>query len=303
MIINRVVIIALLVTSSSTSSTLDYLNSLRVKSGAHSLKYSSTLAKAAKKHALYIYKNHEYSHYENRAGANYFARTPWDRIVKAGYNTRVVTENISFSERSYKESIDKIMATVYHRLAFLYMQVDSIGFGNVGSIFVYDMSNSKIGKICSKHYRDAPYIIDNICPNLKDIVPKSFYDIGLNSIIKKSKPIVKFPYSGQRSVPLSGEEETPKFIYQKFGYPITVTFNPKYYSRVSLVSFKLFRKSNSIDSKVVTYSNDINAKIRKNTFVLVPLKQLRKGSKYSVVLKVKVKGVLKVVKWSFYTKS
>ncbi len=59
-----------------------------------------------------------------------------------------MVENISFGEKSYKESIDKIMATVYHRLAFLDTKVDSLGFTKYKGIYVYD--NVKLKKFILK---------------------------------------------------------------------------------------------------------------------------------------------------------
>lgn len=281
---------------------LGYINSIREKSGAKKLTYDATLAKAAKKHATYVYKNSEYSHYENSSSLAYFAPTPWSRIVKAGFKTKVVVENISFFNSSYKASIEQLMATVYHRLAFLYLKIDSIGYANVAKMYVYDMSNSKIARICSKHYKNAPMIIDNICPNESDIVPQRKFNIAMNSLLIGAKKIIIYPYSNQNNVPTKGVEEVPKFLYQNFGYPITATFNSYYYRKVRLISFKLFKDGKEVPTKVVSNTNDINNKIRKGTYVLVPLNYLKHNSKYSVVLKADANGKKVVKKWSFTTK-
>jgi len=283
-------------------SPLSYINTLRQKSGASSLKYDSHLSIAAKKHAIYVNKNNEYSHYEVSTSSNYFASTPWSRIVKAGFGTKVVIENISFLNSSYKSSIDQLMATVYHRLAFLYLQIDSIGYANSGKMYVYDMSNSKIAKICAKHIKNAPMIIDSVCPNQSDIVPQSKFNSAINSILKKSKKIIIYPYKNQKNVPLKGTEEAPKFLYRKFGYPITVTFNQYYFKSVKLISLKLYSNGSEINAKLVSKSNDINGKIRDGTFVLVPYKYLRPHTTYKVVLKYVVSGKNKTLSWNFTTK-
>ncbi len=284
------------------SSPLSYINSIRKKSGLMPLSIDSRLALAAKKHATYVYKTKEFSHYENSSSAYYFASTPWNRIVKAGYKTKVVVENITFSENSYKESIDKLMATVYHRLAFLYNQIDKIGYARVGTIFVYDMSNSKIATLCNKHYKNAPSIIDRVCPNSSDIIPANIFYKSMKSMMRRSKDIIVYPYPNQKGVPTLGVEETPKFLYSSFGHPITVTFNKGYYNRVSLISFKLFDGSREVPTQIVDANSDLHNKIREDTFVLVPINRLKRGTTYKVKLKAKVDGKLKTKEWSFTTR-
>jgi len=300
--IKRVLLVALSSITFIYASPLSYINSIRQKSGLMPLSLDSRLSLAAKKHATYVNKTKEFSHYENSTSPYYFASTPWNRIVKAGYRTKVVIENITFSENSYKESIDKLMATVYHRLAFLYNQIDKIGYARVGSIFVYDMSNSKVATLCNKHYKNALSIIDSVCPNSKDIIPANLFNKAMQKIMRRSKDIIVYPYKNQKNVPTLGLEETPKFLYSSFGHPITATFNKGYYNRVRLISFKLFEGSKEVDTKVVDSNNDLHNKIREDTFVLVPLKRLKPHTKYKVVLKAKADGKLKSKSWSFTTR-
>jgi len=285
------------------SNPINYINSIRANCGLTPLSLDKKLSLAAKKHSIYVNKTKEYSHYENQGSIYYFASTPWNRIVKAGYKTKVVVENITFAERSYKESIDKLMATVYHRLAFLYNQIDRIGYARSGSIFVYDMSNSKIATLCNKHYKNAPSIIDRVCPNSSDIIPANLFNKEINRLKRASKDIIVYPYSNQNSVPLEGVEETPKFLYESFGHPITATFNSAYYKNIQLVSFKLYKNGIEVPVKMVSSNNDINNKIRRGTYVLVPLNKLKRDSRYKVVLKANLNGKVKTKKWYFTTAS
>ena len=285
----------------SANTPLEYINYLRVKSGAFPLKYSKILATAALKHAQYIHINNELSHYENSASANYYASTPWNRIKKAGFKTKLVVENISFYEKNYRASVNKLMGTVYHRLAFLYLQIDSIGYAKSNKMYVYDMSNSKIANLCNKHYKDAPMVINNICPKDSDIVPKNLFDKSVNRIKRAAKSLIMYPYKGQKKVPVLGVTETPKFRYNSFGYPITVTFNSAFGSKINLISFKLFKGTNEMATDIVSSNNDIHNKIRKGTFVLVPLNKLKHATTYYVELKAKVNGKLKTIKWNFTT--
>jgi len=284
------------------ASPLEYINNIRNRCGLIPLTLNSNLSLAAKKHAVYINKTKEFSHYENSSSPYFFASTPWNRIVKAGYKTKVVVENITFAESSYKESIDKLMATVYHRLAFLYNQIDQIGYARSGSIFVYDMSNSKIATLCNKHYKNAPYIIDSVCPNRTDIIPEHLFNKYIGNMKRRSKDIIVYPYRNQSNVPLLGEDETPKFLYQRFGHPVTATFNSAFYKNVKLISFKLFKNSKEVPAKIITSLNDINNKIRKGTFVLVPLNKLSSKTKYNVKLKALFDNKVKSLSWNFTTK-
>ncbi len=286
----------------ANGSAVSYVNSIRAKCGLVSLSANSSLSLAAKKHATYVNKNREYSHYESAGVPYYFASTPWNRIVKAGYKTKVVVENITFAERNYKESVDKIMATVYHRLAFLYNQIDSIGYARVGSIFVYDMSNSKIATLCNKHYKNAASIIDSVCPNSSDIIPANLFNSSINAMKRKSKALIIYPYANQKGVPTLGEVETPKFLYRRFGHPISVTFNSGYYKSVKLLKFKLFLDAKEVACKIVSYENDIHNKIRKNTFILAPNARLKRHSTYKVTLKAKANSKVISKVWSFTTR-
>ena len=276
--IKRVLLVTTLSLNYIFASPLSYINSIRKSSGLMPLSYNSNLALAAKKHAIYVNKTKEFSHYERKTSKYYFASTPWYRIVKAGYKTKVVVENITFVERNYKESIDNLMATVYHRLAFLYNQIDNIGYAKSGTIFVYDMSNSK------------------------DIVPATLFNKAINKMKRESKDIIVYPYKNQKNVPILGAEETPRFLYSTFGHPITATFNSGYYKNIRLLEFKLFNKNRKVPAKIVSSKNDINSKIRKGTFVLVPMDKLKSNTTYKVVLKAKLNGKIKTLKWYFTTR-
>ena len=292
----------LILLSILNATPLNIINSIRVKSGATHLKYSEKLAFAAKKHAIYIYKTQKLGHYEADYSAYFYGHAPWDRVVKAGFRTAVVVENISFYEPNFKASIEKIMGTVYHRLAFLFLQADSIGYASVGNIYVYDMSNSKIAALCRKHYKNAAMVIDRVCPNSSDIIPETLFNKAMTKIQKAAKAVVIYPYRNQKGVPTKGVEESPKFRYSSFGFPITITFNNSYYKRVSLKSFRLFQGEKEIVGEVVDSSSDLHHKIRKDTYVFAPLNPLQHHKRYRVKVVANVDGKIKVVEWGFETR-
>jgi hypothetical protein len=121
-------------------------------------------------------------------------------------------------------------------------------------------------------------------------------------MMRRSKDIILYPYNNQTNVPTLGAEETPKFLYRKFGFPITATFNKGYYHNVKLLEFKLYCGKKEVNCKIVSSKNDINNKIRKNNYVLVPLNRLKSKTKYKVFLKASVNGKIKTKRWSFTTR-
>jgi len=284
------------------ASPLNIINSIRIKSGAGTLTYNEVLSKAAKKHAIYLYKNNSFSHYETKGLSGYYASTPWDRIAKAGYPTKAVSEDISFYENSFSASIKKLMGTVYHRLSLLDLRFDTIGYANYKNIYVYELSNSKLAKLCLKRYKKEQIdYLTNICSSGDKYV--SSYDLNRATALvkKRSKLLVKYPYNNQTNVPLKLVEENPIFLSDNYGYAITAIFNDYYFRKIKLNSFILKDKNGVIDAEIITSANDINGKIMKGTYVLVPIRPLKKDTKYNVLLKVTIDGKLRSFNWSFTT--
>ncbi len=285
------------------NSVLNLINSVRLKCGASQLQYSYALEKSARKHAIYLNKNREFGHTENRYKDYFYGTEPWNRIVKAGFNTKAVVENISFYERNYKASINKLMATVYHRLAFLDTRIDSIGAAKYGSIYVYDMSNSKLSLACKKEYANSGGYIENICKNSYKTLPVSLFRNILNSTRLKSNSIIVYPYNGAKNIPVKLADERPAFLYKNnIGLPVTAVFNDYYYKNVKLKRFALFEGNKKINCKIVTFRNDMAKKIKKNSFVLVPLKRLKHKTVYKVYLNALADGKSIKRSWSFRTK-
>jgi hypothetical protein len=286
--------------STYAGNTLNYINNLRLNCGASKMSYSSILSKSAKKHALYLAKNREFGHMEYSYKRFFYAKNPWQRIVKAGYSTKAVIENISFYEPTYKKSINKIMATIYHRLAFLDPKVDTIGYAQYNKIYVYDMSNSKIKKLCDYSHKDGR--VSNICKKRGKTLAQSDFINALKKTKQLSQKIIIYPYPSQKGVYTKLEKETPRFLPNiGYGLPISVTFNSAYYSNVRLKKFKLYLKNKEVLSKIVTFRNDRAKKLNKNSFVLVPKKMLKRKSKYKVELEAIVNNHIKKYNWYFIT--
>lgn len=301
MLYKSILFLAIL-TIALAATPISTINSIRKKSGATTLTYSKKLSIAAYKHAYYVSKSSLLGHYEDSSYKYFYGSAPWDRVLRAGFGTAVVVENISFYEKNYRASIRKLMGTVYHRLAFLTLEVDSIGYGTVGRIYVYDMSNSKVAALCKKHYKNAPMVINGVCPNPSDIIPENLFKTAMWRMKSKAKSVIIYPYRNQKGVGVRGVEESPKFLNRLFGYPVSITFNSRYASKVVLKSFKLLKGAKVVNGKIVTSRSDTHKKIKPNTFVFAPDRYLSSASTYRVKVVALVNGKRKVVEWSFSTR-
>jgi len=301
MIIKNISIVLIISVSTLTSGTLSYINNIRANSGCGALKWSKELAYAAKKHAIYLATNSKFGHTESSYNKNFYASTPWQRIVKAGYSTRAVVENITFYEPNYRYSIKKIMGTVYHRLALLDTKVDTIGFANYRKVYVYDMSNSKVANLCKRSKNSG--LVNNICKKTSKTLRKTDFYSALSSTKRRSRDIIKYPYSNQKNVGVKLERETPSFLptNRSYGFAVTVTLNSAYYTKIRLKKFKLYLGKREVKSKSVTFRNDRRKKLDKNSFVLIPTKKLLHKREYRVVFEAIADGKAKRISWVFST--
>jgi len=156
------------------------VNSERRHCGMLILKENKSLKKAAYNHARYLSFNRGYSHRERKGRRYYTGTTPFDRMVVAGYGTRVGIENISFREKDFPSSVKKLFGTVYHRLAFLDMQIDEIGAASYGRgskrVYVYDMSVSGVADLCrrTRSRSGSGEYARNICKGTQKIDRRTF---------------------------------------------------------------------------------------------------------------------------------
>ena len=299
----RAIFLSLLIINFSYSNALDYVNNIRAHSGAGVLKYSKSLSAASKKHAIYLETNHEYGHSESSHKRAFYGAMPWNRIANAGFGSKAVVENISFRERNYRASINKIMATVYHRLAFLDTKVDSLGFAKYAGIYVYDMGNSRLSNLCRQSFSSNGSIVDNICKNRNKQLPLNLFRSSINRVKSRSKDVIIYPYANQIGVSVSLADERPRFIYRKgYGFPVSVLFNSYYWTNVSIEKFELKAGNRVVPSKIVTFGNDIANKLKKGTFILLPLHKLKRHTKYRVNLSAITDGKSKKLSWSFTTR-
>ncbi len=287
------------------------VNRIRQASGMVPLKNDARLAKAAYRHAKYLGRLRAKGHTEHPGNPYFSGRTPFERFVKAGYPTRAGVENISYGDRSYRESVRVLMSTVYHRLAFLDFRIDTMGsseYGNRrGRIYVYDMAPSTVAALCLRPKKVASrrYLTGLCSQKRRRIDAKEFFQ-ALRSIERRNASLIVYPYPGMMNTPLRYVRETPDPLADLYGagFPISAAFNPAFYRKVRLKRFRLYDAAGGrIATRVLSAKKDPHRKLSAGTFILVPLKALKAHTEYRVELQAEADGHPLAKSWHFRTGS
>ncbi len=295
---------------------LSYINSLRQKSGLIKFKSNKKLNKAAKSHASYLVRQQKHGHYEKKGWKGYTGRTPSDRVLRAGYASKAVMENVTENAKNYQHSIDILFAAIYHRFVFLNFENNEIGVGNattkkkrrVVSAFVYNAGSTEINKLCKRSYmmENNTYYIQNMCKNSDKLIPRHLYEQKQDKVRKKNSGIVLYPYPNAKNVlPVFYTEKPHPLPGSKVsGYPVTVQFNPLFYKKVKLKKFRLYdNKGKRVKKvKILTSKSDKNHRLTKLQFALMPLKRLEYAKTYQVEFEAVADGKRIKKSWQFTTK-
>jgi hypothetical protein len=300
------------------ANALHYLNDLRHKSGLIPFKSNHILNRAAKAHARYLIRQQINTHYEKRGRRGFVGKTPSDRVVRYGYASQDVMENVSTNTKNAKASVAYLFSAIYHRFAFLNFDKDEIGIGSADSTrksviiraAVYDMGSSRLNSVCKKSFplKNGSMYMTQVCADNQKMVPLSIYQKSKNEVRQKNAKVVYFPYDGQKDVVPAFYKEFPDPLpgYEVSGYPVSIQFNPIYYEekKIILKTFKLYDSSGRRlkNTRVLTWKNDPNRRFKKGEFALMPLKRLEYGMTYTALFEAKIDGRKYTKKWSFTTK-
>jgi len=299
-----------------TQGALGYLNTIRQKSGLIKFKSNTQLNKAAKAHASYLMRQQKHGHYEKKGWKGYTGRTPSDRVLKAGYASKAVMENVTENAKNYRHSIDILVAAIYHRFVFLNFENDEIGIGrastkkkrSVTSAFVYNTGSTEINKLCKRSYlmENNTHYVQNMCKNSNKLIPRYLYEKKQDKIRKKNRGLVLYPYPNAKNVLPAFYTENPHPLpgSKVSGYPVTVQLNPLFYKKVKLKKFHLFDdKGKRVKKvKVLTSKSDKNHRLTKLQFALMPLKRLEYAKTYQVEFEAVADGKRIKKSWRFTTK-
>ncbi len=284
------------------------VNSVRHRAGMISLRNNYALSRSAYHHAKYLARLHRRGHYERPGSPYYTGRTPFDRMVQAGYPSRAGVENISYGDSSYAHSVGVLMATVYHRLAFLDFRIDEIGssaYGNRrGRIYVYDMASSAIARLCrQRNFPRGGRYVYGVCAVRGIQIPQRYFFRALRSVERRNRSVVVWPPAGSR-VPRYFVRETPNPIpgLRRAGYPITVQLNPAYFRGARVRKFQLLdARGRVVRSIFLSRRNDRHRKLSAGDFVLIPRSPLAPRSRYRVIFDAVSGGRVIHKSWSFRT--
>ncbi len=283
---------------------LFYLNSYRTNAGLVSFAYNDTLSKAAQNHANYEVQNSHSGHNESPSGIGFTGQTPQIRALNAGYNSRFVSENISYS-RDIKSSIDSLFTAIYHRFGFLDFSKDEVGFyfakkgDKQAGVFV--MGNSLINDLCKKSDENARVFYKDVCKDKNFKISETEFKSAQNFANEK---IVLYPYDGQQNAQtyFSGEHPDPAPECKILSNPISVSFKPNG-RRISMQSFELFDGSKRVPKhKTISKENDINAKFNAYQFAYFAQKPFRFSTRYKAIFSYLEDDEQKSIEWSFKTK-
>jgi len=301
--------------ANTTKEGLIYLNMLRVNSGLIPLKENTTLSKAAKSHAKYLILNQHNGHYEEKGKYAYTGKTPSERVVKAGYPSRVTMENLSLNTKTQKKSIDNLFSAIYHRFVFLNLEKDEIGLGDyqtkkkrrIKRAYVYDLASSSISNLCNREHTigNGQYYMKGVCNMSEKKIPRVLFREKKSLISLQNDAIILYPYAGQKEVYPAFYNESPDPLpnYEVSGFPISVQFNPSVYQNVKLKLFKLYDdRGNEIkNTKILQANNDINHLFTKLEFALMPLARLEYAKRYKIVFEALADGNKVKKVWEFET--
>jgi uncharacterized protein YkwD len=295
---NTIKIIPSLHTEKEEQQALAYLNSLRQGAGLIPFSSQLQLHLAANNHANYLIKNNTFGHHEEHNKSSFTGAFASQRIVHTGYHTPLVIENVSSHNRNYKESIDGLMAAIYHRFAFLDFQGDEIGisvkqnsFNKLKTAFVYNISSHALNQL----------YIEKKQPSKKAL--NEALTIHKNENIK----VVMYPFNKQEDVPPVFFNELPDPLpnYDVSGFPVSISFNQAHFKNIRLLNFELFDNQGKLikESRTHTHKSDPNRRLDKFSFVLFPLKRLEWNTTYSVKFLAIVDNKMVEKRWSFKTRN
>ncbi|SFV50448.1 putative periplasmic protein [hydrothermal vent metagenome] len=294
--------------------TLHYLNKLRVGAGLVPLVSNQKLANSAKNHASYLIENGLIGHYEDKKRVGFTGEYGSARCMHSGYETSMVIENISNNNFTYKESVNGLMAAIYHRFGFLDFHIDEIGIGVLQSqtdrsqtAFVYDMGSRKLVDLCrEKSEMKSGRYIENICIDKNKKIELTLFNETLQKNRYRNSKIVTYPFAGQDDVPPAFYDEFPDPLpeYSVSGFPISISFNESYFKSIKMIDFALFDEMGSEIEERIIYNQktDPNKKLKKFEYALFPLKRLEWGSNYSVKAVYEADGKIKREIWQFRTR-
>ncbi len=292
-----------------------YLNKIRIQAGMLPFSYHEQLALAALNHASYLHMHRLGGHGEQSGRRGFTGSSHIERIVRAGYPSRLTSENVSYHTGSvgFRQSIDGLMSAIYHRFAFLSFKHDEVGIGSVQtqefSTHVYNFGNQRKRELCLlPGYSGRGHYIYQVCPDERFRIAPHEIEKATQDVAAKSVDVVVWPANQGMDIPPAFYEEDPDPLpsYDVSGYPVSIQFNPSAFpGSVPVVSrFQLFRvKDNQLleAAAKLDVANDANRKFTEYEHALFPAQRLEWGTRYRAEADYHYAGQQESLSWEFTT--
>ncbi len=303
-------------TGHASSENLSYLNNMRAQAGLTPWSEQQQLTTAAQNHANYLQQHRARGHGEQRGSPGFTGANHVERMVYAGYPSRHGSENVSFHTyaAALPESIDGLMAAIYHRFAFLSMDYNEAGVGisQTGDFtsFVYNIGNSHKRSLCEQTSPPGTRrYYTKTCRDQQKGVDAQNFDLALHETRASNPNIVVFPPANSEGILPAFYEEEPDPLpnYEVSGFPVSVQFNPAYFPAQPpvITDWHIYDANDDKPLETIAYFNqqsDPHRKLTAYQHVLFPKQRLEWNHGYRVTLTYQVNNQPKELAWTFRTR-
>jgi hypothetical protein len=294
----------------------EYLNGMRKLAGMSPFSYNRALADAAQNHANYLHIHKQGGHGEQSGRRGFTGQTQSQRVIATGYPSSQTGENVSYhvGNKGVMESIDGLMAAIYHRFAFLSFKYDEVGIGRVQSAdysaHVYNFGNQQKSLLCQQKNHRAPgrYFYE-VCADPRFRISVQDMQAAEYEVSSQNADRVVWPADNSENIPPAFYREDPDPLpnHDVSGYPISVQFNPAAYPAglPAVTRFQLFREDDQRPLETITLldaTTDRNRKFEPNEHALFPLHRLGWDTQYRAELDYVVGGKNHQYSWTFKTR-
>lgn len=280
-----------------------YLNLIRKSLNLQELKLDDRLKISSSAHATYCAKNSLTGHDELPNKPYFYAKTPSERAQKAGLKTAVVSENITY--KKYPELyIDSLMSAIYHRFGFTDTDIDMLGFASIKgeniNASVFNMSNSKLNKLCSQKsgVKSGSYVI-GACSDKNQRIAKDKF----NSTKASAQKLVLYPSTLPAQAYFSGETPDPMPSCKILSTPVSAEFS-KSLPAPKLINFEIYKDGKKLENThLLDAKNDPNKRFSPHQFALFSLTPFEFDATYQAVIKYKLGKNIEQKSWEFRTQT
>jgi len=306
LILSGLILTGTAVHAASAEEGLNYLNTMRKKSGLWEFKSNDALQEAAQNHSRYLQINNASGHYEEEGKDGFTGEEASDRVVSAGYASTIISENLSGGQPDVFRSIDGLMSALYHRLTFLHLERDEIGIGIEGEHYTYNLGNSALNDLCLNHtYQEGNYYYQ-VCKDPDKKIEEAAYLEAQNryKTADTAPDTVLWPPVNADAIPPAFYDEIPDPLpdYSVSGYPVSVQFNDARFAHAPQeVSLEIQDDHNRTLENILLMDkdNDPEHRLSEYEFALFPKKHMEWGHTYYATLRYEDQ----TKRWCFATRS